>query len=243
MPYAVLAHRGDTDAKLVVEELERRAPAADVELIWADELLLDSRFTHRLGAAGVETEIACAGRPLLDSRELLGVVCRLSHGLPPQFHDALQADRDYAAMEGYALLLSWLASLECPLLNPPAPSGLSGPALSPVEWQARAAESGLRTSRLRLGAPATEEEPRPEPAGGAERRVLVVGERTFGAESETEGSACVRLARRVACPVLGVRFAASPAAEASAFCGAEAAPSLGDEGAAAVAELLTGEAA
>jgi len=277
VPYAVLAHRGDTDAKLLAEELERRASAPEVELVWADELLLDSRFTHRVDEAGVETEIACAGRRRLDSHELFGAACRLRHSLPPQFAGAPDTDREYAAMESYALLLSWLTSLDCPLVNPPSPGGLSGPVLGLLEWLALARASGLRSRRLQLAAPGAQPPPAEwqavtgslaasstatfgvpppeipgegqelwlEPVEGPAREALVVGERVFGEVTDEEATACVELARRAACPVLGVHLAAPTAdgGETSVFCGAQTLPNLGREGAVAVAELLTGETA
>lgn len=249
MSYAVLAHRGDTDAELLARELALRDP--QTFLAWEDELLLGSRFTHRLNEHGVGTEILSAGGRRLDSSSLRGLACRLTQAMPPQFASASQADRDYASMESHALLLSWLASLSCPVVNPASPRSLSGPALGPLEWLPLAAASGLRSRRVCLAPPGE-----PPPHDGWERLVgelwaepvgevaqlLVVGERVLGEAGAEERAACVRLARHAGCPLLGVELAADGAAAPRVFCRAETRPALGPEGAAAVAELMTGAA-
>lgn len=272
MSYAVLAHRGDTDAELLARELAARA--AGTALVWEDELLLGSRFTHRLGGGEIRTEIVLAGGRRLDSAALRGLACRLTHTLPAQFAAAPGPDRDYAAMESHALLLSWLASLRCPVVNPASPRQLGGPALGLLEWFPLAAASGLRCRRIRL-LPFGAAPPGPgwqavaadlgsastaapsgvevggaqggaqlwaEPIEGAVARLLVVGDRALGDVAGGEAEGCVGLARRAACPVLEVHLGAAPDGGPRVFCGAETMPRLGPGGAVAVAELLTGDA-
>jgi hypothetical protein len=53
-------------------------------------------------------------------------------------------------MELFALLLSWLASLPCAVVNPPSPRGLAGAERSPLEWLGLAARCGLPTRATRL---------------------------------------------------------------------------------------------
>jgi hypothetical protein len=252
--YAVLAHRGDIDAELLARELSLRDP--DSFLAWEDELFFGSRFTHWLDERGVGTEILCAGGRRLDSSTLRGLACRLTQTMPPQFASAPQADRDYAAMESQALLLSWLASLSCPVVNPVSPRSLTGPALGLLEWLPLAAASGLRSRRVCLVPPGARpphdgwELPAGEFGGqlwaepvGEVAQLLVVGERVLGEADAEERRGCVRLARRARCPVLGVRVAA--AADGTGprvFCAADTRPALGAEGAAALAELMTGAA-
>jgi hypothetical protein len=237
--YAVLAHRGDTDAELLARELALRDPGSFVA--WEDELFLGSHFTHRLGEDGVGTEILCAGGHRLDSSVLRGLACRLSRAMPPQFANAPRADRDYAAMESQALLLSWLQSLPCPVVNPASPRSLNGPALGLLEWLPLAAASGLRSRRVALappGAPPPYEgwEPLagdlgsattalPTAANGAAgedgwarlwaepvgeaAELLVLGERVLGGASSEEAQGYAVLARRAGCSLLGVHVAAA----------------------------------
>jgi hypothetical protein len=46
-------------------------------------------------------------------------------------------------MEMYALLLSWLASLPCPVINPASPRGLGAQERSQAEWLLLASQAGL----------------------------------------------------------------------------------------------------
>lgn len=233
MTYAVLAQHGDADAEPLARALARRA--AGVVLVWDDELFLGSHFAHRLGPGGVESELVCADGRRLSSASLRGVANRLTHVLPPQFAGAAAADREYAAMETQALLVSWLSSLACPVVNAASPRGLSGPALGLHEWTARAAAAGLRCSPLALDAAAA------RPPAASLRRLLVVGPRVIGAEvGAGVASACALLARGSGCAVLGVDLAGEGAEPV--FAAADPVPRLGPEGAEAVAELLAGGA-
>ncbi len=238
MEYAVLAHRGDADAELLAAELARRADG--VVLLWEDDLFLGSRFTHRVGPAGVETSVVCEDGRRLDSSRLRGVASRLTRAMPPQFRAAAAGDREYAAAEAQALTLSWLASLACPVVNPASPRGLSGPLLSRLEWSLLAIRAGLRCS-FRVGPGVDPQEPPPASAAeGPARKVLVVGGRLIGEASEEVARACVALARLAVCPVLGIEVAGPLAAGTgeTSFRAAETTPALGTVGAAALAELL-----
>lgn len=240
MRYAVLAHRGDADAEPLARELARRP--ADVVLLWEDDLFLGSRFTHRLGPRGCETELACEDGRRLDSTGLNGVVCRLTHAAPPQFAAAAAADRDYAGAEAAALLLSWLSGLACPVVNPASPRGLSGPVLSRLEWSLLAARAGLGCS-FRVEPGADPEEPASvDPIDGPARELLVVGPNVLGEASPELARSCVELARTAGCPVLGIAVAGSVSAgpRQTRFLAARTLPPLGAAGAAAVAELLAG---
>jgi len=153
MEYAVLAHSGDVGARLVAAKLGERVGTDVVGLVLAEELTLAPCFSHRVGPEGEKTELRLADGRSLHSHELRGVVSRLTDAPAPRFARNPRADRDYAAMEGYALLLSWLASLPCPVVNPASPRGLAGPALGLLEWLALGAAAGLPPRRFRLGHP------------------------------------------------------------------------------------------
>lgn len=234
--FAVLAHAGDAEAELLARELARR-PGASVALVWAEELLLGSSLTHRLDGEGVATEIELDSGQRLDSEELEGVACRLTHAPVPHFDRAAEVDRRYAAIEAHALLLSWLAGLRCPVVNPVTSRGLAGPNAELPELLTLAASCGLCGRRFRLD---TRRDPQlwQEPLDGEPREVLVAGRRVLGAHTAEEATACAELARRLGCPVLGVRLAASAAGDEQLFYGVDPLPQLGAEGAVAVADLL-----
>ncbi|HET7508508.1 MAG TPA: hypothetical protein VFJ53_09130, partial [Solirubrobacterales bacterium] len=226
MPFAVLAHAGDAEAELLAAELRRRAGGSSVALVWAEELLLGSRFTHRIDGDGATTEVELASGLRLDSAELRGVVCRLQQVPVPQFRQAPEVDRRYAELEAYALAISWLASLTCPVFNPVTSRGLSGPRPAPPELFSLAASCGLRAQRFRFasGPSPLWLEPVAEP-----RTVLVVAGRALHPVDDAVAAACERLAERLNCPLLGVLLARSAEGD-EVFCGVEALPSLGPAG-------------
>lgn len=115
--------------------------------------MLAPRWRHTLQQGTIESEVVCADGRVLHSRALDGVLCRLRHAPAPLFAASPTRDRDYAVMEGYALLMSWLASLPCPVINPAGSRGLCGPGLGFVEWLALGARSGLRPRGFRLDTP------------------------------------------------------------------------------------------
>ena len=53
-----------------------------------------------------------------------GMINRIRAVPTAHLHAADVAERDYAACELHAFLLGWLASFDCPMLNPPAPDRL-----------------------------------------------------------------------------------------------------------------------
>ncbi|HEX6780983.1 MAG TPA: hypothetical protein VF125_03025 [Solirubrobacterales bacterium] len=237
--FAVLAHAGDAGAELLAQELAHRAGATRVALVRGEELLLGSRLTHRLGEAGAVTEIELADGRRLDSGELAGLACRLTHAPVPHFDRGEEVERRYAALEAHALLLSWLAGLRCPVVNPVTSRGLPGACPELPELFTLAASCGLRGRGFRLDTRA-EPQLRLEPLDGEPREVLVAGRRVLGALGAEEAVACAELARRLNCPVLGIGLGASAQGGEPVLCGVDPLPRLGGEGAAAVADLIAG---
>jgi hypothetical protein len=241
VPFAVLAHAGDAEADLLARTLAGRG-RSPVVLLDAEELLLGSKFVHRLDEQGVATEIEVPGAAPLSSEALEGVVCRLTHAPVPHFERAPEADRRYATMEAHALLISWLAGLDCPVLNPVTSRGLAGPNVGLPELSTLAAACGLRSRRFDLDS-RRGPEPWLEPLAASPREALVAGEQVLGPLDEETAAACVELARRLGCPVLGVHLAPALHGGEQLLCGVDPLPRLGAEGARAVAELLVGMAA
>ena len=91
----------------------------------------------------MSTRVDLADGRTIDSAEIAGTVNRLTY-VPPLLVDALvDDDRQYGLQELSALVMSWLASLPAPTLNPPDTRGLSGAWRSPAEWALLAGEAGL----------------------------------------------------------------------------------------------------
>jgi hypothetical protein len=233
--FALIAHPGDQVAAAVATALARRVDRREILALSAEELMLSARWRHALTDEDVSTHIRLASGRQLDTASLDAVLNRIRYVQPPLFRRP--TDRSYAVMELFALLLSWLASLRCPVVNAASPRGLAGAERSQPEWLRLAAAAGLRTRRLRLTSngrrfardgfsahpstaiplelglalhPAVPTGRRP--AVYAEpiqsaRRIAVVGERVFGAPSAEWEPHCVGLARLADCALLEVRAA------------------------------------
>jgi hypothetical protein len=144
----VLCERGDLAAMWAVRGLRLRG-LGPVEILSGDEVACALRIEHRVGAAGVSTEMRVARGLAISSSNARGVLNRLV--LPPSGGHALAApaDREYARQEVLALAMSWLHGLPCPVLGRPTAQGLSGPWLHLSEWTSLAARAGLRTAPYR----------------------------------------------------------------------------------------------
>jgi hypothetical protein len=80
-------------------------------------------------------------------RELRAVLTRRPALLAEELHDIHSDDRAYVAAEINAMLVAWLTSLPCRVLNRPTPTSLCGPGWTTTHWQAAAAGCGLRSAR------------------------------------------------------------------------------------------------
>jgi hypothetical protein len=154
------------------------------------------------------------GRWLHDG-EVRGVLNRTSFIPPSSLLLVHPSDRDYVAQELQAFLLSWLHSLQAPVLNGPTPLGLSGRLRHVSEWIWLATEAGLpnagyrQTSRdvprlwdvtVRCAAP------------GIPITTLIVccGKVTGPPAPASIQGGCVRLSKLSATQLLGVDFTAGP---------------------------------
>lgn len=169
-----------------------------------------------------------SGRRLVSA----GVGCVLNRILdltPPAFARADARERDYAAAELQALMVSWLAGLGCAVVHTP---GGVGPlaARSRRQWLAGAVRAGVPVAR-ELAATSPRLIPKelhstlvavgpwresPGPAGrpveardvprGDLWSVLVAGSRVHGPADAALAGRCVQLARSAGCALLGLTF-------------------------------------
>jgi len=253
MRFLILAAQGDTGATRVHAALQARHGPDAVVLASGEALALAPLWAHRLKPTGaMDTDLRLADGTRLPSSDIAVVLNRLRFVALPHWAAARPVDRDYATMEMHALLLSWLASLPCPVLNPPSARGLAGAERPLAEWLLLAGEAGL---------PARAYHGTTKPAGQGvflepvapvpPCRVLVAGDAVVGnalALLPPDGAErCRRLAQRSGCPLLECLFA--PAASGGSttdwrFCGANLLPDLADTAAlSAVVALLEERAA
>lgn len=208
----VVAHAADAGAHAVAARLQQRRGAAGVRMV-RPESLAAGAWSHRVDRHGTaDTTITVAGAPPLASRSIGVVFHRILRLQPPHLLRARAKDRDYAAAEMQALMVSFLAAFG----NRAVPDARRWPWLAPPlsasRWSAAAADAGLRvaTDLVADGWPRPQPH-RTEPAAGsrpvyAASRVLVAGTRVLGELGAVAGAACVAVAHGLGLPVLECAF-------------------------------------
>lgn len=141
-PILILAHPGDRLALQVYAELQRQVGSAHLRLHSAQEIALALRWSHHQNQSGIRTEIGLADGSTIEGEWGL-LFNRLQQLELPHFGGADPMDRDYAAAEMQALLLSWLHSLSCPVINPASAQGLGGARRTHAQWLQLAQQAGL----------------------------------------------------------------------------------------------------
>ena len=232
MTWLVLCEWRDDPARWVHDQLRQRTSEA-VELV-TDADLVGAEWDQRIDDDGVATEIRMADGRTLASREIRGTLNRLTHASPALIGMLAQADREYGYAEFSALLLSWLASLDGPVLNPPTTRGMNGAWRSSVEWSELAAEAGLGCVAMRADSGSEGTAPDRDgweawpPYAPVREDAIVVSNDVFSArrlDHETR-DACRRLAELAASPVLGLVFESAPTAGRPRLRGATPLPDL-----------------
>ncbi len=213
--WLVLCERGDLAAMWALRGLRDRG-FASVEIVTGDEIACALRVAHRVGAAGVSTELDLARGLTISSATARGVLNRLM--VPPAVAQAAasSADREYACQEMLAITLSWIYGLACPVLGRPTPQGMCGPWFHRSEWVALAGRAGLATVPYHRSSLDDPDDGLPGLGSGvtAHRTLFCVadGERvgTTGAAigaPASIGDSCLRLARLAGATFLGIEFA------------------------------------
>ena len=190
----ILAHSGDLPA---------RALAAR----WGSEALLltvgdlhQARWRLDVDREGrVDAELATAEGTAVP---VTGVVNRLGVITAADLRRVHPEDRAYAGAELTAFLLAWLDACPAPVLNPPNPRCLNGPAWDPGEWADAAASVGLRVDAVQHRVGLDEASPAPVPAWDDAVRVHVVGEVWIGDVHPALGRRLTELARLAGTPLL-----------------------------------------
>jgi hypothetical protein len=175
---------------------------APLELVSPRTLVCALRTLHRVDASGASFEIALADGRTLASRNLAGVLNRVTVVPTDHLNVAPEPDARYAGEEVTALVLSWLACIAPVSLNRATARGLCGAARPPAEWSIMAAQAGLATRPLRLSSHGRLP---PAAPGLARHSVIVLDGEVFGAiVPPAVGDACRTLARRADTDLLGI---------------------------------------
>jgi hypothetical protein len=194
----VLAHASDAGAASVAASVRSQLSGWPME-VWTvrPESLSLASWSHTVDAhGGTRTRLVLPGRPALHSGQIRAVFNRIQHLPVPQFSQAHPKDRDYAAMELQALVLSWLAACGDCVVQPLRSQPWLVPQLPLLHWASAAARCGLPVAPRAAEAVA-------EPWDAT---VLVAGPRTTGILAGRLGVACVATAQNLGFTLLEFRF-------------------------------------
>jgi hypothetical protein len=197
----------------VAESLAAKWRMAEVRLVRPADILAPG-WCHFVGVKQGHGMIALGGE-VIPEKEITGVLTRLPWVSPVELVSISGDDREYVAAELSAFLLSWLTSLDRPVVNRPTPGCLAGPPWRAAQWVAAATVAGLVVS----------------PKCGTvwaspPSRVTVVGSECFGDVAGELCSASLRLAALASVDLLDVFFDGTGAD--AAFIGVNAFPPLDD---------------
>jgi hypothetical protein len=139
-----------------------------------------------------------SGRIVIDGQAgpaaaLTAVITALDAVAPGDVPHVRIADRAFVAAEMTAFLRGWLATLTCPVVDPPTTLALSGPGAERAEWSAAAAAAGV-AQRLAVPVP-----------GRPVRTVTVVAGQVVGPQPPP-ATACTARAVTLAAEVTGARL-------------------------------------
>lgn len=212
----IVAARHDAGA----QELAARWHAHDAVLMTCEDLATPG-WRYYVGRPGAST--AVIGGRTVPERAIDGVLTRRPWIFERELVHVAADDREFCAAESNALMLAWLSSLRCPVLNAPTPTSLAGPAWRPLQWRRLAVQRGI---------PVDAEATSP---GDDCALVTVVGRRAFGTDDAELASWATQLAATAGTTLLAVRFRLEGGAR---FVAASPWPDLRDE---AVADAVERE--
>ncbi len=216
---AILASASDLEAAALAE----RWQTDGARLLMPRDLSL-AGWQHRPNGPAAE-ERAVIGGEVVPTGEIRAVYTRLAGVWGNELAEIDLDDREYAGVEMFAFLLSWLSSLECPVCNRPTAASLMGPGWSMGRWRRAAAQVGLRAAPLHAST-LTPAPPNPFIADPPLSAVTVIGTQVFGSASDALREGSLRLAS-LACVDVLVALFDSPHPNGQ-FIGAHFYPNLAD---------------
>jgi hypothetical protein len=172
---------------------------------------------------------------VVESREITAVLTRLPCVTEYDLPHIQPPDRAYVAAEMTAFLVWWLGSLDCPVLNPPTPTGLAGPNWRSEQWAHCAAGLGIPVRPVLRTVSRYASSTASEPAV-ASVKATVVGDRCLGSEDASITSRARRLANAAGASLLEVEFS-GPEPD-SLFLSANSCPDVSGELADSILEMF-----
>jgi hypothetical protein len=138
---------------------------------------------------------ACvANSRVVPHAEVTGVLTLRPRVFPEELAHVASADRAYVAAEMTAILLAWLVTRRCPVINPPSARSLAGPDWPASRWRHEAAHLGIPLA------------PADASCAPAPIEIVFTCGRLFGAENARLGEHVAALARTARCEALACGF-------------------------------------
>lgn len=180
----------------------KQSDATEVWLV-RPEVLCMARWSHTVDAFGKTTSrLSLPGKPAFGEEQIKAVLNRL-HDLPaPQFAKSNPKDRDYAASEFQALIISWLAACEKrigKITNSIRANPCLHPTLPAMHWKALAARYGIPLAKCSVAHPLTADV-------AWDASVLIAGKHTSGLLAEQYGAVCRAICKELGFELLEFRF-------------------------------------
>jgi hypothetical protein len=195
----VVASRRDSTARTFVE----RYASYGVCLLTPDDLSM-AGWRYHLSDSEMSTAVV-AERPLA-TRDICGVLTRLSWVVEQDLDFIVPVDQAYVAAEMTAFLRFWLWGLKCPILNPPRSNSLSGPSWRHEQWVHTAARLGIPITTTRRNVVFSRLQPSRENPPSDSGRVTIVGQRYVGNVHQALAKQARSLADAAGVDLLAVHF-------------------------------------
>jgi hypothetical protein len=194
----IIAGKQDQSARWLAERWSRFG----AELLSPSDLSVPG-WCHYVAVAS--EDIAVINRRAVPTEKITGVLTRLPCVSEHELMHIVPADRAYVAAEMTAFLLSWVSGLNCPLLNRPTPTCLSGCDWRSEQWVYLATLLGIPVIPVRRHARCLEDATTKESIDSFDT-VTVIGVGSIGASDERQAAYARRLAAAAGVDLLAVHF-------------------------------------
>jgi len=147
--YLILHLGNDSFAKRVADLLAARSGLATVDFVSLWEMQMAVRWAQVQENGRTANELILMGGKQINLEKVV-VFNRLSSVSALTFQGLSAVDKSYSIEETQAFVLSWLAALPGPVINPATHAGLAGPGFDQLAWMLIAHKAGLPTPEISL---------------------------------------------------------------------------------------------
>ncbi len=141
--FLILTHNDDPTSVAVFSDLCKRVGEEKVVLLTDEQLVIGTGWSYTQVGKASNTTLRLPDRRSVSSDGISAVFNRLRYLNGAHFASFEEVDRTYAVGEMYALLLNWLTSLQCRVVNPAGLRGFNSSGRSFLDWFKLAGDVGL----------------------------------------------------------------------------------------------------